>query len=104
MEGPATHPIAVVPAAILDARFPEGLKTQWFDPEEQLPWVSGFYEISDHSAPAGAEYHRMAWYQKDEQTFYRLTGEPVSRQEHEHMLWRGCVQALGLRRRALLAH
>ena len=97
VEGPATHPIAVIPAAILDARFPEGLKTQWYDPEEQLPWVSGFYEVQT----SGFGFNRMAWYEKSEQQFYASTGEVINA---EVSVWRGCVEALGRRRRVLLAH
>lgn len=93
---PGENPIKIFPGLILDARYQEELKTEWFDPRTHLPKVSGFYEITVMKPMAG-------WYHQPEYVFYTSSGTRYDGNAAEPgFLWRGCVEALGRRRRIIL--
>lgn len=93
-------PIRIVPALILDGRMPEGFKSDWIMGAEELPPVSGFYEVRpvDH-ADAGFALIQKSWWDAPTQAFYAFSGGTFA----AHALaWRGVVESVGRRRRRLL--
>lgn len=87
-------PIAVIPGAILDAKYPDGLKTQWFSPG-QRPWQDGFYDVLRDGGEA------KAWYDKASGLFWLSPDETLDPKE-DRFVWRGAVEALGSIRRRLV--
>jgi len=92
-------PIQVFPGKIIDARYIDGLKTEWFDPRTHLPKQSGFYEIA-------MGFNQMAWYEAPEQAFYTCSGTRYDQADTVGVapafVWRGAVEALGRQRRTIL--
>lgn len=90
-------PRGVFPALVIDARYPEGLKTEWYDPRTYIPKQSGFYEVQSEGTIM------VAWYQADEVTFYLSSGTKLDTAVTEPgFVWRGALAALGRQRRTLL--
>lgn len=90
-------PRGVFPALVIDARYPEGLKTEWYDPRTHIPKQLGFYEVMKDGTTM------MAWYQPDEFAFYLSSGTKLETAVSEPgFVWRGAVLALGRQRRTLL--
>lgn len=90
-------PRGAFPALVIDARYPEGLKTEWYDPRTYLPKQRGFYEVQHNGVV------QVAWYQQDEAAFYLSSGTRLSTDVSEPgFVWRGATTALGRQRRTLL--
>lgn len=90
-------PRGVFPALVIDARYPEGLKTEWYDPRTNIPKQRGFYEVQHQGST------QMAWYQHDEAAFYLSSGTRLPTDVSEPgFVWRGAMLALGRQRRTLL--
>lgn len=87
--------IRVFPAEVVSLGYPDGLKSQWYDAEEQMPWQDGFYEIGFGEGP------QTAWYCADHRTFYLPDGRLLI-QGSQRFVWRGALELLGRRRRKLL--
>lgn len=90
-------PRGVFPALVIDARYPEGLKTEWYDPRTHVPKQLGFYEVMHNGVTM------VAWYQMDEAAFYLSSGTKLPTDVSEPgFVWRGALVALGRQRRTLL--
>jgi len=85
--------IGVFPGHVIDGVYSELAHTQWFSPDEQLPWVCGFYEVM-------ADGHKTkAWYDSKTKTFYASSGQTYA---SGGFVWRGLIQSAGCARRSLL--
>lgn len=100
IEVPDADPIKVVPALILDGRLMESLKSDWFAGWEQVPSVSGFYEVRPlFHEDAGFALIQKSWWDAPAQAFYAFSGGTF---ETSTLAWRGVVESVGRRRRTLL--
>lgn len=91
-------PIGRFPGLVIDARYPEGMKTEWFDPRTFVPKKQGFYELS-----AGGSGTVMAWYHPAEGVFYTSSGGRYDTNlEEPGFVWRGVLEVISRQRRTLL--
>lgn len=91
-------PIGRFPGLVIDARYPEGMKTEWFDPRTFVPGRQGFYELQ-----AGGGGTVMAWYDAATAAFYTSSGGRYDTNiEQPGFVWRGVLEVVSRQRRSLL--